>query len=142
MKLFYTITIFFISFYSFLTAQSAASTVKYDERLLELYDQSYLENLTEKQPFIIQRWNFMLDNSYEIVDFPTEKMSDDYRVIHINDLENLNILKLIQDLNLTKDQKKNTFYRIGDSNKHLLLFPREKMAKRLNQHLNRDYKKT
>ena len=121
---------------------ATSSTVKYDERLLELYDQSYLESLTEEQPFIIQRWNFILDHSYQIVDFPAEKMSDDYRVIHVDDLENLNILKLTRDLNLTKDQKKNTFYRIGDSNKHLLLLPREKMAKRLNKHLDRDYKKT
>ncbi len=135
MKFIYTLLL--ICSFSSLFGQGQDSKVKFDNRLLEIYDISYLESLQDTQPFIIQRWNYFLDHAYMITELPQEKMSDAYPTIELVDLENLNILKLMETHNLKRHWDKISVYRIANSNKHLVFHPSKEYVKKLNKHYKR-----
>ena len=88
--------IFFASFLiitSFLTAQSAD---KYDARLLELFSQEEINNITKEEPYRIQLIEFCLDHAYYFVETSSSKDFTDRisGTVKIADVENFNFFKL------------------------------------------------
>jgi hypothetical protein len=108
-----------------------------DARLFDVYEADYLENLLENNPFLIQRWNFFLDNSYYIMDLAAEKGPQSLPVIQIDDLENLNILLLQKELELTRQHDKMTAYKIAGTDKALVFRSGKEFTELLNKHLGR-----
>lgn len=109
-----------------------------DARLYEVYSAEYLERLQSSNPFLIQRWNFYLDNAYFITDKPDKKDAQ-YRQTTLTDLENLNILAAEKNLNLSHDFHKRTYYEIIGTDKILVYYSGKEFRDALNAHLGRSY---
>lgn len=118
--------------------QSEKITVEPDARLMEVYAQDYLTQLQTDNPFLIQRWNFYLDNAYTVSE---NFKNGDYPFIQIDDLNNINILLLEKEQKLTHDFKAKTCYRIAGTNKVLIYRSGSEFAADLNAHLGRVYPK-
>jgi len=142
MKIFFPLTFVLISFSIF--AQNTTEThthLTIDERLYAVFDRGYLEKLRTTQPFFIQRWNFYLDHSWYLSDLPPEKAKAAYPVVHIANLENINILLLEKEQNLRKDWNKREVYAIEGTNQALVFYAGKDFNQRLNNYLVRQYPK-
>lgn len=113
--------------------------VEIDERLYDVFDANYLEKLQTVNPFVIQRWNFYLDNAWYITDYPEAKGTPNYQSISVVDLENLNILKLEKEQTLRKDFEKQMMYQIEGTQKVLVYHSGRKFNQMLNEHLGRKH---
>ncbi|MBI5917310.1 MAG: hypothetical protein HY842_18225 [Bacteroidetes bacterium] len=130
---------FILSIATFVKAQSqlAHTEVPIDSRLFEAFGGDYLENLKTANPFLLQRWNFYLDNSWYLTDFPTEKDRPDYATIRIDDLENINILVLEKKFGMKRDWNKIAIFKIENTDKALVLISGKAFNEKLNEHLKR-----
>ena len=134
-------TVLFAMFSIAVVAQDAATiTAQPDDRLYEVYDKAYLERLEELNPFVIQRWNFYLDNGFYIMDIPTDKPITPVGEVVIEDLNKLNILQVEKEQQLTKSMTLPTFYKIKGQEKFLVYYAGKDFVKKLNKHLGRSYK--
>ena len=125
-----------IIFPMLLLAQSSATeSIKIDERLYEVYEREYIEQLKLDNPFLVKRLNFYLDNAFQVVeDAPGKKNT--YPFIAISDLENINILKIEKELGLTHDYHKPVIYAIQHTNKILVYYAGKEFNRRLNDFLD------
>ncbi|PLX14119.1 MAG: hypothetical protein C0594_00425 [Marinilabiliales bacterium] len=115
-----------------------------NEKLTEIYPEQELSLLKEKSPSKIEYLNFISENIYKIMDNVPEDKLTNYPYLYekdrqtksitdnaldISDLANLNILKFdyIQKKSLP------TTYRIQNSNKLIVILPREEVIKKFNQ---------
>lgn len=108
-----------LGFPLFLFAQNPSQAVTPDQRLIEAYGQEYIQKLVIENPFLIHRWNYYLDHAFIIRDEVPGKVND-HPVVHIDDLKNINILKLEKDQKLNRDWDKPTIYTIKDTGKMLI----------------------
>lgn len=132
------ITLFFLTLSILSFAQNKSSElVDIDERLLEVYDQDYLNNLQIQNPVLLKRWNYYLDNAYYIVDYPKEKGNPDYPVIEVDDIKNINILVLERNQEMTRDFDRATKYKIKGSNQVLVYHSGKEFNQKLNEFLGR-----
>lgn len=131
-------TIFFIFFATFAFSQQA-DIISIDDRLYDVFDREYLQNLKTTNPFLIQRWNYYLDYAWSIEDLPAEKATSTYQTITIPDLENINILLLEKEFDLKPDWQKFNMYKIAGTEKMLVYLPGKTFVARLNEHLGRTY---
>jgi len=133
-----TWTIFYFLLVNTFFAQSAVAQTSHtpvpDQRLYEAYDAEYIDRLTTENSFLINRWNFYLDNAFYLMDAVPGK-TDAYPEIIISDIENVNILLLEKEQHLSHDQKAMTIYNIKNTDKCLVYLPGEKFIKLLNEHL-------
>ena len=129
--------LFLLFFVTFASAQNTHHTISIDDRLLEIYDQTYLENLKSNNPVILERWNFYLDHAWFLADLPVGKEVSNYKKISIPDLENINILLLEKAQGLSRDWEKFTFYRIEGTDQMLVYYPGKEFTAKLNEHLGR-----
>lgn len=130
--------VFFLSsFFTFVKAQSEQShtTAPIDSRLLAIYSGDYLKDLQTANPFLIQRWNFYLDNSWYLTELPIEKDSDTYPKIQVEDLEKINIFSIEQKFDLKRDWDKHVVCKIENTNKALVLLSGKAFNEKLNEHL-------
>ncbi|HFA51447.1 MAG TPA: hypothetical protein ENJ95_20735 [Bacteroidetes bacterium] len=128
----------FISFTTFVHAQQPAHThISIDSRLYQAFDSGYLENLITENPFLLNRWNFYLDNSWYVADLPPEKDNGTLPVIQIDDLDNINIFLLEKEQHLKKDWDRARTYRIKNTDLVLVCEPGKNFTEKLNKHLNR-----
>ncbi|MFK7770822.1 MAG: hypothetical protein AB8F94_01740 [Saprospiraceae bacterium] len=135
------LTLFLLSFSVLSFAQNKSSeTVEIDDRLLEVYDKEYLEDLKIQNPVLLQRWSFYLDNAFYMVDFPKEKGNPDYPTIEVADLDNMNIFLLEKNQKMTRDFDKPTKYKIKGTNKILVYYSGKEFNQKLNNFLGRNYK--
>ena len=119
----------------FLTfGQSKINVLQPDSRLFEAYDSAYILTLMDKNPFLIERWNFYLDNSWKVADFSPEK-GVSYESITIPDFENINILSLENTLGLKRHHELPSVYRIENTNKILVFCSGKEFIRRFNEHL-------
>lgn len=117
--------------------QTSDNSPKVDKRLYEVFDQSYLNFLSEKNPFLIQYYNFFLDNAYQIVDKAPKQY--DNKEITIHNLDKINILEVCKKQSLKRGWDYIEVYPIANTNKLLVLYSEQELSKKLNVHLGRTY---
>ena len=128
--------LFLLSLTTFVHAQHHTN-LPIDSRLFDAFDGEYLENLRTGNPFLLQRWNFYLDNSWYLTTLPPEKAEADYPSIRIGDLDNINIFLVERKFQLQRDWNKQVIYKIENSDKALVFIPGKEFTRKLNEHLNR-----
>ena len=119
--------------------QQSVDKIEIDDRLLAVYDANYLERLQTSNPFLLQRWNFYLENAWFIADLPEEKRTDQDQSIVISDLEQINILLLEKELGLKRDWDQYKMYPIEGTDKMLVYYPGKTFNEELNKHLGRSH---
>ena len=117
----------------------AQQPIPIDARLLEVYDQTYLEQLQTDNPFLLKRLNFYLDNAWYLSDYPEEKGAADFPVVQVSDIESINILLLEKEQGLRKDFQKEVVYSINGTRKVLIYRSGREFNSLLNVHLERVY---
>ena len=123
----------------FSQSQQQTDKLHIDSRLYAVYEKDYLEKVLIEDPFLIHRWNFYLDNAFFISDNPLSKDSDvkSYPSVSVDNLEQINILKLESEQNLKHDFYLETIYKIKNTNKYLVYLPGKDFVEKLNAHLKR-----
>jgi len=134
MKIIYALLLFSLPLLS-MAQRSEAVTL--DDRLHEVFDRSYLESLQTANPTLLQRWNYYLDHAWYLTDYPHGKGKLDFPVVHIDDLEKINILQLEKEQHLQRDWRKRMKYRIEGTDKVLVYYSGEEFVQKLNQQLKR-----
>ena len=134
--------VFFIGFILtlplFTFAQNESTTTTIDKRLYEVFEAEFLERLQSQSPSQLQYYNFFLDNIYEIKELPQGKTST-YPTVEITNLDDINILKLINDLQLKRDYNSPTIYSIANTNKLLILISEKEFVKKFNEATGRTH---
>jgi hypothetical protein len=133
MKIIYFFLLLLLPITSF--SQSNESSPIPDERLVEAYGADYINRLVEDNPFLIKRWNFYLDNAYFITDNVPEKEAD-YKVIQIENLEQINILTIEKEQKLERAWDVPTIYKIDNSNKLLVFYSGKVFTEKFKAHLD------
>lgn len=110
-----------------------------DARLYDVFEANHIERLQEKNPYLINYYNYFLDHAYQIVDFPAGK-NDQFPTVEIEDLENFNIIAIQKEQHLKRGGNHPTYYKIANANKLLIFYAETYFTKKLNQHLGRTYK--
>ncbi|MFT4663837.1 MAG: hypothetical protein ACI8YQ_003883 [Polaribacter sp.] len=130
-----TWTIFYLLLLNTMFAQSDTENISHtpvpDQRLYEVYEASYINQLATENPFLIKRWNYYLDHAFYIMDAVPGK-TDGKPEVTISDLSNINILLLEKEQKLTHDFEGTTIYKIKNINKCLVYLPGNKFVKLLN----------
>ena len=126
-----------LSIYS--QSQLQTGSLKIDSRLYEVYEKDYLEKTAIEDPFLIQRWNFYLDNAFIITDNALSKneTAADYPSVSIPDLKQINILKLEKEQKLNHDFYSETVYKIAKTNQYLVYLAGKDFVEKLNVYLNK-----
>lgn len=113
-----------------------AGTPSIDSRLLAVYTESHLLKLQAEQPFHLQYYNYFLDNGYEIQPIAAGKTTT-FPTVRIDNPEDFNILKLLEEQPLQRAYDKPTYYRIEGHDKLLILRSERDFIQALNAHLGR-----
>lgn len=119
-------------------AQKQADLIEPDTRLVDVYSKAYLVRLQTANPFLLQRWNFYLDNAFFVTENPADKGAT-YLSIEVADLDNINILLIEKEQKIHHDFKARTYYQIAGTNKMLVYRSGEEFRDALNEHLGRVY---
>lgn len=131
--------IFLLLFIGFSVALSAQTeTVKADARLYDVYEADYLNRLQTKNPALIQRWNFYLDNAWRLTRIPQGK-DGEYPTVSVADVDNINILLLQKEQNLTRDFNKRLRYRIAGTDTLIEYYSGKEFVKAFNAHTGRSH---
>ncbi len=118
--------------------QNKAELVEPDARLADVYSEAYLIRLQTANPFLLQRWNFYLNNAFFITENPADKGAT-YPSIEVTDLDNINILQIEKEQKIHHDFKARTYYQIAGTDKMLVYHSGEEFRDALNAHLGRVY---
>ena len=123
----------------FSQSQLQTGSIKIDSRLYEVFEKDYLEKTAIDDPFLIQRWNFYLDNAFIISDNALSKKETaaDYPSVSIPDLKQINILKLEKEQKLQHDFYSETVYKIANTNQYLVYLAGKDFVEKLNVYLNK-----
>ena len=114
----------FIFLFSFVTLLSA-QTGSYDKRLLSKFSDKELRELKTNNPDSYAYWNYMVANSYSVMELPAAKANDkEIRgSVKIADLNNVDILAL----KLFPATNQNQYYRIEGTSKMLMILSDEQV---------------
>jgi hypothetical protein len=130
--------VFFIGFISalplFTFAQNESATPTIDKRLYDVFELNDLDKMQKENPTLIRYYNFFLDNSYNIIELPDDKTTKMKTVI-IEDFTDFNILKLINDQQLTRSQDAAVHYKIKNSKQVLELISGKVLIEQFNQYV-------
>ena len=128
-----------LPFSLFSQSQQETGSLKIDSRLYEVFEKDYLEKTAIEDPFLIQRWNFYLDNAFIITDNALSKKETaaDYPSVSIPDLKQINILKLEKEQKLMHDFYSETIYKIENTNQYLVYLAGKDFVEKLNVYLNK-----
>lgn len=126
--------LFFLPFSLFSFAQNAQDSVVPDERLYQVYERDYVDNLVNENPFLIRRWNFYLDNAY-LIAVEIEEKKNDYPSVSISNMEDINILLLEKEQNLQRDWEIPVIYKIRNTDKILVYYAGKDFTKSLKEYL-------
>lgn len=122
----------------FAFGQTSAVSTTPDERLKEVFTKEEISFWEANNTFIIQRYNFYLDNAWAIVDVPAEKLvGADYKEVVISDLQKVNILMVEKENDIKRHFDKSMTYRIKGQDKLLMYLSEKEFTKRLNKALGR-----
>lgn len=103
--------------------------VEPDPRLFQVMDREYVLRLQSESPEILTYYNFFLDHSYYIDPLPAGK-EPFWETIPFFDPATDNILSL----KLKRDRMHRKYYRIGNSDKLLVMYSDQEFMSRLEQH--------
>jgi hypothetical protein len=115
---------------------SQSSQIKIDDRLFDVFDKAYLDNLQMANPFLIQRWNYYLDNAYYIAE-DVKTAQHAYPDVIIDDLKQFNIFLLEKEQGIKRAYQQEVAYRINGTNKVLVYYAAKDFTAKLNKHLGR-----
>lgn len=118
--------------------QNKVELIEPDARLADVYSEAYLVRLQTANPFLLQRWNFYLNNAFFVAENPADKGAT-YPSIAVADLDNINILLIEKEQKIHHDFKARTYYQIAGTNKMLVYHSGEEFRDALNAHLGRVY---
>lgn len=123
--------IFILTFCLFLgNALFSQSSGNYDKRLLAKYSEEQIQNLQQNHPSIIAFWTYFLDHGYYISEISASK---NYSFVETLDIKESDLNKIcLFNLDLPHPLDKYTFYKIQDSNKMLVLYPRNLLVEKFN----------
>ena len=141
MKLHHLLFLLLFASNSFAQNQTSSDELVIDNRLYDIFDEEYLENLKDNNPFMIQRWNYYLDHAWYLSDYPSEKGNPDYPTIQINNLDQINIFQIEKEQLTKRDWNKQMMYQIEGTNKILVYHSGKKFVNLLNEHLGRTVRK-
>lgn len=134
MKTFFFITItFLLSSFSVLQPDNKTQP---DPRLYDALSQSEINEMLDKNPFLIQYYNYFLDYSFKIIEQPKGKTLK-LPVVVIPDVENFNILAIQKKQKLQRSWDNQTYYSIEGTNKILVFISEREFTQRLNEHIGR-----
>ncbi len=110
-----------------------------DPRLYAVFEKNYLEKVSVEDAFLIHRWNFYLDHAFFISDNPLSKDGDGakYPSVSVDNLDQINILKLENEQNLKHDFYLETIYKIKNTNKYLVYLAGKDFVDKLNEYLKK-----
>jgi len=121
----------------FLFAQEEEKSCKLiDDRLYEVYDTSYIDQLNKEDPSLLRRWTFYLDHAYYITDRPLELEWKNYPPVVIKDLKNINILLLEKEQQLRRNWNRPSIYRISNTKKFLVYWPGKQFTSKMRSNLS------
>jgi hypothetical protein len=134
MKTFFLITItVFLSSFSVLQPHTKTQP---DPRLYDALSQAEINEMLDKNPFLIEYYNYFLDYSFKIIEQPKGK-SVELPVVVIPDVENFNILSVQKKQKLQRSWDSQTYYSIKGTNKILVFISEREFTKRLNERTGR-----
>lgn len=107
-----------------------AQSGNYDKRLLTKFTEAQLEELKIKNPDSYAYWNFLVANSYSVMDLPAGKSSDKELKgsVKILDMNQVNIL----ELKLFPIANQYQYFRIEGTSKMLMILPEEQVKLKYN----------
>lgn len=114
-----------------------------DERLYVSYPQEYIDNLLERNPQSIDYMNFCLDNAFSFIELPDEKVENLPRLYARNNF-NKTVSEepvetvdendfIIFNYKYQTEIKTNSMYRIGNTNRVLVIYSAMSTAEKFNQ---------
>lgn len=136
MRVFLLLATLFLSSGAF--AQNGSASTTYDARLLEVYEESHLDNLQTNNPFLIQYLSYFLDHGWAFETFPAEKVSGLDKVV-VADITQINVLKLLADKKVSKGYLNRNYFQIEGSNDVLVILSEKEFTAKLNTFLGRTY---
>jgi hypothetical protein len=107
-----------------------------DPRLYDALSQAEINEMLDKNPFLIEYYNYFLDNSFKIIEQPKGKNLQFPGVI-IPDMENFNILAVQKKQKLQRSWDSQTYYSIEGTNKVLVFISEREFTQRLNKRIGR-----
>jgi hypothetical protein len=110
-------------------------TTRPDPRLYEVLTKSEIDKLLDKNPFVIQYYNYFLDHSYKILEQPEGQKNLSLPTVRIKDINNFNILAVKREQNLQRLWNSPTYYLIEGTTKVLVFIPDREFTKKLNEHI-------
>jgi|AntRauTorckE5430_2_1112549.scaffolds.fasta_scaffold02511_4 hypothetical protein len=132
-------TLFLITMTIFLSSFSGLQTdtkTHPDPRLYDVLSQSEINEMLDKNPFLIEYYNYFLDYSFKIIEQPKGK-SVKLPVVVIPDVENFNILAVQKKQKLQRSWDNQTYYSIEGTNKVLVFISEREFTQRLNERIGR-----
>ena len=106
-----------------------------DPRVIEAHGSHYINRLKTDNPFLINRWNFYLDNAFFITDNVPGKEAN-YKTVQIDNLEDFNILIIEKEQKIERAWDVPTIYQIENTEKLLVYYSGKEFNEKLKVHLN------
>ncbi len=113
------------------------NSLQIDGRLNDVFEKDYIEKVQKEEPFLIERWNFYLNNAFFISDNALRKneVAAEYPSVQIPNLGSINILKLEKEQNLKHDFYTETIYKIAGIDKYLVYYAGKDFVEKFNAHM-------
>lgn len=113
------------------------NSLQIDGRLNDVFEKDYIEKVQKEEPFLIERWNFYLNNAFFISDNALRKneVAAEYPSVQIQNLGSINILKLEKEQNLKHDFYTETIYKIAGTDKYLVYYAGKDFVEKFNAHM-------
>lgn len=121
-------------------------TCQPDERLYTRYSEDRIEKMQQNEPRHVCLKNYELDNGYQITTADAHKLSAMDKLMHYNYKEKKYEGEVAdvnpQDFNLydymyERSYEATNYYRIGNTNKVLIIYPQKRFTKEFNAYYER-----
>jgi hypothetical protein len=107
-----------------------------DPRLYDALSQAEINEMLDKNPFLIEYYNYFLDNSFKIIEQPKGK-SLQFPPVIIPNIDNFNILAIQKKQKLQRNWDNQTYYCIEGTNKILVFISEREFTNQLNERIGR-----
>lgn len=124
--------------------QVPLSSINVDQRLYDVFEKKYIENISKEDPLLIERWVFYLDNAFFISDNALEKSKaqGEYPSVQIANLDKINILQIEKEQGLKHDFYTETIYKIAGTDKYLIYLAGRDFVEKFNTHMKMIHEKS
>ncbi len=115
----------------------AQQSVTPDARLYDAFGQTYVDQIVKSNPFLVQRFNYFLDHGWYIEQVAPGKDGQVLPEVTLQGNKPGNVLKMLNEGLLKRDQERAVRYKITGSNSMLVMRSEKEFASMLNKHLGR-----